>query len=207
MPPERAFRVLRAQSDRVSVRQLASIALACICLGLAVSGAADRFLPARHGHGRAAELQASLATAPALAAAVALWTPPVPARTRQPDLPPPAATDHASHAKHDAPRLVRQHTTYLRCAPNGCARSRKLEQHIWRALRAAVACYGRDERRGSAQLRLEVSRTAEIAFLPPDHGPSLNLSAVRRCVEPHLAPGLERFAREPRALEVHFGLR
>jgi hypothetical protein len=211
MPPERAFRVLRAQSDRVRVRQLASIALACVCLGLAVIGAADRYMPARSAREHAAELQASLPPAPALAAAAALWAPPAPARTPQPDPPPRAATDHASRANHDPPRLVRQRITYPRCtaqaAPNGCTRSRALEQHVWRALRAAAACYGSDEPRGSAQLRLELSRTAEIAFLPPDHGPSLNLSAVRRCVEPHLATGLGRFARVPRVLEAHFGLR
>jgi hypothetical protein len=211
MPPERAFRVLRAQSDRVRVRQLASIALACICLGLAVSGAADRYLPARRAgdRGRGHELQASLAPASALA----LWAPAGSAASERAPAPPPpaAAKDDASSAKHDAPRLVRQGITYLRCAaqaaPNGCTRSHALEQHVWRALRAALGCYGRDERRGFAQLRLELSRTVEIAVLPPDHGPSLNLSAVRRCVEPHLAAGLGRFARAPRTLEAHFGLR
>jgi len=234
MPPERAFRVLRAQSDRVSFRQLVSIALACASLGLALGGAADRFLPARRAaRGRASvtarqgvgggqrepALQASLAPTPALAAAAAVAFPLLmpPQETPQHGPPPPAADARASRATRlrarGGLRLERDQVSYLRCAaqpgPKGCARSPALEQSVWRALRSVAACYGRGEPPGSAEMRLDLhrGRAPEIALLPPRHAPSLNLRAVRGCVDSRFAKGFTHESQAPRLVSFRFGLR
>ena len=230
MPPERSFRVLREQGDHVSLRQLASIALACAGLGLGVSGAADRFVPARPGaHNResaAALSSTAIASSPPLAAAAL----PIPwllaeSLTQQPSAAldpgagasaqraPGTAAAHATRARHGRLKLERDRVSYLRCPEradsHSCAHVRALELHVWRALRGLSACYETPAHPGSAELRLELHRhrTPAIAFLAPETGPSLNLRAVRRCVEPQLSKLSNTIAREPLLVSFRFGLR
>jgi len=222
MPPERAFRVLRAQGDRVSLRQLASIALACAGLGLGVISAAEQGLRApRNADTReaAASSEPHARAAGSSALAAVSWplllaeAPTDGARASRANLSSAQRASAAPAVRKRALRLEREHVSTLRCetgaGPRGCPRARTLEQRVWRALRGLAACYGSATGPGSAQLQLELhrDRAPEIALFPADDGPSLNLRAVRGCVDPQLAKLSNGLAREERLVRFRFGLR
>lgn len=214
MPPERAFRVLREQSDRVSLRQIASIALACAGLGLGLSGAAKLHLHARPEHGRshAHEL------VPVAQAAIG-WPLLVGEHGPLPRTERAAPADRRgavqAHIAQRPLRLVREKVAYLRCphtrAGSACARDRALEKQVWRALRDVPVCYAAtdSDAPGHAELQLELQRdhAPGVAVLPPAQGRSLNLRAVRGCVEVPLRTRPDRLSTEPLRVSFRFGLR
>lgn len=208
MPPERAFRVLREHSDRIHVRQIASIALTCVGLGLGLSGAATRFMHIharpQHSHEQA---HPQPRDEPAQAALIA-W--PLLGAQREPRSD--SARTTADEPARAPLRLVRERVTYLRCQRGAsgaaCPHARSLEKQVWRALRNLTGCY-RAAAPGNAELQLSLrrGRAAEIAFLPPPLGPGLNLRAVRGCVERPLHALSDRLADEPMHVSFRFGLR
>ena len=211
MPSERAFRVLREQSDRVSLRQIASIALACAGLGLGLSSVAQHYIHARPKHGG----QDVSVTGP-LAHAAVTWPflvgEPVPHTPSERAAPADPAGPAPMQTARRPLRLTREKVTYLRCqhgrAGSACKRDHALEKQVWRALRDVAACYGAAAP-GHAELRLELRRdhAPEIALLPPAQGPSLNLRAVRGCVEAPLRKRPDRLSTAPMSVRFRFGLR
>jgi hypothetical protein len=225
MPSERAFRVLREQSDRVSLRQIASIALACVGIGLGLSSSVERCMHAnarageREQHTHAGPAQATAAGGRALVASAALALPfGVAHPLGQPQTPIQRAAPadrRGGIGEQGNPgrlRFARERVTYLRCqhARDGAACTRKpaLENQVWRALRSLGTCYD-ETLPGHAELQLGIraDHAPGIAFFAPAAGSSLNLRAVRGCVERPLSKFLERLSDEPVFVSFRFGLR
>jgi hypothetical protein len=161
---------------------------------------------------------ASQSATPARAArAVAnLDSPPPPRATVDATMQQPAASVSSSRQKRLAQRRFEYGlVVYLRC--DGlerqkkrfpCPRDRKLEAHVWEALRVLPQCRGADPGFGEAELRLTLHRKAmpRVDIGPPGDGRSLNLRAVSQCTGPGLARLRSRL-RSPHAIVTfRFGL-
>jgi hypothetical protein len=226
MSPDRAFRIPRAHKDRVKPRKLMAIALTCLSVGVALSGAMraperarpESVDPSWQSAGVVAPavqtvetvIQAATALAP-LVADSSEDAPPAPHQVEPPaphEVEPPAPKKPGGSAK---PKLLRGAIAY-RCggpSPGTCPKDRVLEARIWRVLSRVATCRNAlDEASGHAQLRLWFAPGAATRALigAPTISPSLNLRAVSQCVERDLSKLRATRKSDRIELSVVFGL-
>lgn len=232
MSSDRAFRIPRAQKDRVHPRQLAAIAATCLSIGVALSGTIKS---PPHEQPEQSYAWQQAATAPmlnplptvleatsALAAKVGTETSisaatSAPAGTPETRVPvqPAAAVTAAKPSKTPKLKLQRGALTY-RCdavrrgAPKSeaCSHDRVLEARVWRVLARLTSCRSAANAAGHADLRLwfEPGATTRAVFAAPTISPSLNLRAVSQCVARDLSKLRATRKTDRFELSVGFGL-
>lgn len=200
MASDRAFRIPRAQQDRLHARQLVAIAATCMSVGVALSGV----LAAKHQPDERGLAWQSAAAGPALPSwEGAVFDPPavaqassetsISAATSAPVARVSAAPNQqhvgAAPAKNPGKTtktsLVRGAVTY-RCegAAKACPHDRALEARVWRVLARLASCRASADAFGNAVLKLWFgpSSATRVVFAAPTIAPSLNLRAVSQCV-------------------------
>ena len=204
MGSDRAFRIPRAQKDRVQPRQLVAIAATWLSVGIALSGvlATKPTKQREHDaneHENAWQRAAAGPALPTLADAqhvqrvieAALGQEEratetsVSAATSTAVLGPEAVVATAKMpSKKAKSTLVRGAATYHCSGTHGCPHDRALEARAWRVLARLPSCRGSADALGNAVLKLwfEPSLPTRVVFAASTISPSLNLRAVSQCV-------------------------
>jgi hypothetical protein len=231
MPENPGIRIALAQGDRVNMRQLTGIAVACVTLGVLVSGAATRFNAGERGADRFA---AEPATEESWSPAIGLPAEPLAIAGQgakdagsRPDKADKKAElagskADAKSAKHSPvsgsrkrSRFERGAVSYARCEnPEqhkrgaNCPRDPKLEAAVWSALQSALACYSGKPGSGQAELRLTLHRARPlgIEWQAPVQGRSLNLRAVSQCAGERLSKLRTHLQTDRTLVTFRFGL-